>query len=91
MGPTVTLATTGDVIRLTLILLLVALVGIGPLVVAFLRHIHEPDVQKPYRDHHDELALARHEWRRGRLTEAEYRTLEQHMSANPDSLGPVGS
>lgn len=91
MGPTVTLATAGDVVRLTLILLLVALVGLGPLVVAFLRHIQEPDVQKPYRDHHDELALARHEWRRGRLTEAEYRTLEQDMRAQPGSFGTVRS
>lgn len=91
MGSHLPLATTGDVIRLALILLLVAVVGLGPLVFAFLRHIKHPDVQKLYRDHHDPLALARHEWRRGRLSEAEYRALEQGAGQAADPFGALPS
>lgn len=88
MGPQVSLATAGDIIRLGLILLLVAVVGLGPLVIAYRRRMSSPEMEKPYRDHHDPGALERLERRHGHVVREPVRAVEVETDDAPVSAVP---
>ncbi len=89
MAPHVALATAGDIIRLGLILLLVAVVGLGPLVIAYRRRMSSPDMEKPYRDHHDAGALERLERRHGHVLRETVRAVEVEPLDAPPGTAPV--
>lgn len=65
-------------VRLGAILAIMVIVGLGPLIYAFVLRWRERDAQGLVA-RHDPLALARLEWKRGRMTEEEYRQIEADL------------
>lgn len=68
-----------DFFRMISIWVFVAIVGIGPMVLTLMRRRRDPGFQLAYREHHNPLALARLQFRRGQITEEEYRNLEREL------------